>query len=113
MNHLNYELKFPDNDPRYPCVLILDTSASMKGAPIDALNEGLSTFQEEIRKDDLAQRRVESAIVTFGNGEVQIVQDFGWHPCHSPTMEPLGPFPQVALRQTDPFGCMSVAVALL
>jgi uncharacterized protein YegL len=63
-------------DPRCPCVLILDTSASMSGLPIAALNGGLQTFQQDISKNTLAQRRVEIAIVSFGAGGPEITQDF-------------------------------------
>lgn len=36
--------EFTDNpDPRCACVLLLDTSSSMSGAPIAALNQGLAT----------------------------------------------------------------------
>lgn len=70
-------IEFATNpDPRCPCVLLLDTSYSMDGAPIDALNQGLQVFQREVSQDTLARRRVEVAIVTFGDGGVQLVQDF-------------------------------------
>ena len=62
-------------DPRCACVLLLDTSGSMSGAPIDALNEGLQALQFDIQEDALAKRRVEIAIITFG-GSVQKIQDF-------------------------------------
>src|SRR6266478_4946299 len=63
-------------DPRCPCILLLDTSGSINGAPLQALNQGLRAFQIDIRQDALASRRVEVAIVTFGNGGVQTIQDF-------------------------------------
>ena len=70
-------IEFAKNpDPRCPCVLLLDTSYSMNGAPIDALNQGLQVFQSDVTQDALAKRRVEVAIVTFGDGGVQLVQDF-------------------------------------
>ena len=76
MSYLD-EVEFVTNpDPRCPCVLLLDTSGSMGGAAIDALNQGLLAFQNDIRNDALAQRRVEVAIVTFGDGGVQIIQEF-------------------------------------
>ncbi len=76
MSYLD-EIEFVTNpDPRCPCVLLLDTSGSMDGAAIDALNQGLLAFQNDIRNDGLAQRRVEVAIVTFGNGGVQTIQEF-------------------------------------
>ena len=64
-----------DPEPRCPCVLLLDTSGSMQGMPIDALNEGLLAFKDELIKNSLASRRVEVAIITF-DSDVNIVQDF-------------------------------------
>jgi uncharacterized protein YegL len=69
-------VEFLNADPRCACVLLLDTSGSMAGAPIAALNQGLLTFQQSIQEDSLASRRVEVAIVTFGAAGVQKVQDF-------------------------------------
>src|SRR5437899_7774899 len=63
-------------DPRCACILLLDTSASMAGKRISELNEGLRTFEEELRQDLLASRRVEVGIVTFGDGGVNKIQDF-------------------------------------
>ena len=48
-----------------PCVLLLDTSGSMSGAPIAALNEGVARFKETALRDVQAVKSVESAIVTF------------------------------------------------
>ena len=73
---LDEAVEFAENpEPRCPCVLLLDTSASMTGAPIQALNEGLETFRDSLVTDDLAQKRVEVAIISFDN-QVKIVQDF-------------------------------------
>lgn len=83
--------EFVDNpEPRCPCVLLLDTSGSMndekkvaqptspvqrllhEGAtpgtvrPIDELNAGMAAFREELMLDELAVKRVELSIVTFG-----------------------------------------------
>lgn len=69
-------VEFVNADPRCACVLLLDTSGSMRGAPIDALNQGLRTLQTELQADELAARRVEVAIVTFGYNGVQVVQEF-------------------------------------
>jgi uncharacterized protein YegL len=63
-------------DPRAPCLLLLDTSASMGGDPVRALNEGLQAFRNDLNTDELARRRVEVAIITFGSQGVQTVQDF-------------------------------------
>lgn len=63
-------------DPRAPCLLLLDTSASMGGEPIRALNEGLGLLKNDLMTDELARRRVELAVITFGSGGVNVVQDF-------------------------------------
>ncbi len=83
--------EFVDNpEPRCPCVLLLDTSGSMKDEkkvsmglspvqrltndgqatrivrPIDELNTGLIAFRNELMGDELAIKRVEISLVTFG-----------------------------------------------
>lgn len=69
-------VEFAENpEPRCPCVLLLDVSGSMQGAAIDALNEGLQTFKDELNRDNIAKKRVEVAIITF-NSDVNVVQDF-------------------------------------
>ncbi len=52
-------------DPRIACALLLDTSSSMGGAPIDQLNQGFAQFCDEIKNDDLACKRAEISVVTF------------------------------------------------
>ena len=67
--------EFAENpEPRCPCLLLLDTSASMAGQPIDELNRGLLTFKRELAADTLAMKRVELGVVTFG--PVRLLTDF-------------------------------------
>ncbi|MDR1835548.1 MAG: VWA domain-containing protein [Fusobacteriaceae bacterium] len=54
--------------PRCACILVLDTSGSMSGDPIQELNNGLMNFIEEVREDDLAQYSVEIGLITAGGG---------------------------------------------
>jgi uncharacterized protein YegL len=62
-----FEAEFAENpEPRCPCILLLDTSGSMMGEPIHQLNIGLQTFKDQLLIDDLAAKRVEVALVTFG-----------------------------------------------
>jgi uncharacterized protein YegL len=58
---------FADNpEPRCPCLLLLDTSQSMMGAPIAALNSALVGLKKDLSSDSLAIKRVEIAVVSFG-----------------------------------------------
>lgn len=62
----------PEN--RCPVILLLDTSGSMYGQPIQELNRGLAAFKEDVLRDSQASLSVEVAIVTFG--PVQLTQGF-------------------------------------
>ena len=65
------------NNPtaRVPVCLCLDTSGSMEGTAIDELNEGIRTFYEAIKEDEVALYSAEVSIVTFG-GSVNCIADF-------------------------------------
>lgn len=57
------------------CVLLLDTSSSMCGSPIDSLNRAINDFKEQTSMDELAQKRVDIAIIEF-NDTARVVQEF-------------------------------------
>jgi uncharacterized protein YegL len=62
----------PEN--RCPVILLLDTSTSMAGKPIQELNRGVGVFKEDVQRDTKASLSVEVAIVGFG--PVRLIQDF-------------------------------------
>ena len=63
------------NEPHMACVLLLDTSSSMWGDPINSLNKAINDFKEQTALDELAQKRVDIAIIEF-NDTACVVQDF-------------------------------------
>lgn len=88
-------VEFANNpEPRCPVVLLLDTSGSMGGRPIDELNAGLQLFRDELNQDELAASRVEVAIVTFG--PVRVETDFTTAHAFSP--------PHLATSGATPMG---------
>lgn len=61
------DAEFAENpEQRCPCILLLDTSGSMSGAPIQMLNDALQSFKDDLYADAMAAKRVELAVVTFG-----------------------------------------------
>jgi uncharacterized protein YegL len=69
--------EFADNqENRCPVVLVLDTSGSMQGAPIQALNQGIETFKQDVLRDVQATLSLETAIIAFGKDGAQKIQDF-------------------------------------
>ena len=67
-------IAFP-GEPHMACVLLLDTSLSMRGAPIASLNKAIQDFKEQTSMDELAQKRVDIAIIEF-NDTARVVQEF-------------------------------------
>lgn len=63
------------NEPHLACVLLLDTSGSMSGGPIESLNRGINTFIQQTSMDEMAKKRVDVAIIAFDD-EPRIVTDF-------------------------------------
>jgi len=97
MSSLEERVVLPANPQQPHCatVLLLDTSGSMAGAKIQQLNEGLKIFKSEIASDELASKRVDLAIVTFGNS-VTVAHDFS-------SVEEFTP-PELAAGGSTPMG---------
>ena len=63
---------------KLPLILILDTSGSMKhNDNIGKLNDGVQSFYREILADSITQQHLEVCLITFGEGGVKSVLDFG------------------------------------
>jgi len=54
-----------NKDQKCPVVLLLDTSGSMAGTPIDELNKALIKIKEDILNDTMLSNRLEVGIVAF------------------------------------------------
>jgi uncharacterized protein YegL len=54
-----------NKDQKCPVVLLLDTSGSMTGLPIDELNKALIQIKEDILNDTMLSNRLELGIVAF------------------------------------------------
>lgn len=86
MGSLLEEAEFAVNaDQRLACILVLDTSGSMEGEKINALNAGLHQLKDALMNDPtgFAPQRVEVAILSFNNN-IELVRDFAlaedWEP---------------------------------
>ena len=64
----------PDK-PQAACVLLLDTSRSMRGAPIRDLQKGLAAYREYLAGDPDAKLIVETCVITFSD-EAKVVHPF-------------------------------------
>ncbi len=95
MEHILPErVKYP-HEMKCPVALLLDTSGSMSGEPIQRLNQGVTCLLDELKADPTARKRVELAIITFG-GDIKVVQplatveDISFASCESGGTTPMG-----------------------
>ena len=58
---------------RLPIYLLLDVSGSMRGEPIEAVNLGVKTLVETLRKDPYALETAFLSIITFNNESHQLM----------------------------------------
>tara|TARA_Y100000814_G_scaffold248230_1_gene194133 strand:- start:23 stop:694 length:672 start_codon:yes stop_codon:yes gene_type:complete len=77
MNDLTIREKdlFDNPTPRVPIALVLDTSSSMLGEPIEELNDGVKMFFEELKSNPYTEPSAEVCVVTF-NSFADCVYDF-------------------------------------
>ena len=82
------DIEIENNAQRLPLVLCLDTSSSMTGPPIRALNDALRAWTQELHDDVSLCYSVEVALVTFGGRGVT-----AWQGPHAlPPHAPVSPF---------------------
>ena len=73
-----------------PAVLLVDTSGSMSGAPIEELNRGLREFGNALQEDSLALGRAEVCIISFNSS---VETEMGFRPAvdyEAPTLSASG-----------------------
>lgn len=93
--------------PRCACILVLDTSGSMSGDPINQLNTGVTEFIQSVQNDDLAKYSVEVAILTAGSQIEEVMPftvaksiDYNSH-FEASGLTPLGGSVEQALRMLE------------
>lgn len=93
--------------PRCACMLVLDTSGSMSGAPIQELNQGLQAFVEAVQEDEMSAYSVEIGVITAG-GTVREELPFTTanairevSPLVADGITPLGAAVELALRRLE------------
>ena len=71
-----YKGEMPEgHEMRCPVVVLVDKSSSMAGNPIMELNKGIKIFQTQIQNDEVASKRLEVAVITFGS-DIEVIRDF-------------------------------------
>lgn len=98
---------FQNPSPRCACMLVLDTSGSMSGAPIHELNQGLQAFVEAVQEDEMSAYSVEVGVITAG-GTVREELSFTTantirevSPLVADGITPLGAAVELALRRLE------------
>lgn len=66
------EVAVPGGERHLPVYLLLDTSGSMEGAPIESVRLGVEVFQREVSEDPFARDVVRVGVITFGS-DAQLV----------------------------------------
>ena len=61
--------------PRCPVVLLLDSSSSMAGQPIQELQEAMGQFYHEMGSDPISRLSVELCLIPFGT-DVKVIRGF-------------------------------------
>ena len=76
MDYSNPEFDITNPADRAAVALVLDTSGSMRGGPIQALNEGYGAFLRSIRENDAAAMSVDLMVIDLKD-EARVAHAFG------------------------------------
>lgn len=93
--------------PRCACMVVLDTSASMGGAPIQQLNAGMQQYLQTLHNDEVAACTVEVGVITAGGTvreELPFTSALSIDSCASFSaggMTPLGGAVELALQKLE------------
>ena len=60
-------LDLPETFSRLPVYMIIDTSSSMEGAPIVALNDGLKIFETIVKEDPFCRESAFISVIRFSS----------------------------------------------
>tara|TARA_B110000503_G_C7007184_1_gene354108 strand:- start:135 stop:788 length:654 start_codon:yes stop_codon:yes gene_type:complete len=102
-----FDIELMNNqEQRLPCILILDTSSSMSGNPINELQSGLDFFAKDVKSDDDASQKVQIMVIKCG-GEAEIISDwidaesFESPDLHANGMTPMGAAVDLAVEEIE------------
>ncbi len=70
--NLDIDVEVSQGNRRLPVYLLLDTSGSMAGSPIESVRRGLEQFKRDLEDDTYAKETVHIGVITFG-GEAEFV----------------------------------------
>ena len=105
MSNMDIKIKDLADNPttRVPICVLLDTSGSMEGTPIEELNKGIKMFIDELKNDIQTLYSADLSIITFGDN-VDIIKDFGplegynTEILHADGVTPMGEAVETALK---------------
>lgn len=88
---MEYGLESPTNyEQKCLCILVVDTSGSMQGRPIDELNQGLELFHRDISNSFSTAQRLEICLVEFNSQADCIVEPSLVDQFHMPVLAVAG-----------------------
>lgn len=82
-----------NSDAKLALAFLLDCSGSMKGKPIDEVNEGLKYFADFIKTNPIARHRLDVTIISFGETVTVLQENVSADDLHTPMLQASGETP--------------------